>query len=1055
MPGTAEEFLGNGLGPTPENQKKWKGVTWWSRSITIPNQGARVRLCFESARVRSEVYLDHHLVGYNLIEGTPFEVDLTAFVRAGETHRLDVRVTNPGGSYAWSDSYPGLAWGKHLITQGRGFGGLTGRVRLIATDPVYIDDIYCQNTPEPHVANAILTVRNANDSPVHRRVTVRVTSRAKPEVEVFTKELADVTLVAGDSTVTVPINAPQAQLWDLDHPNLYVCHVALNDAAAAATTDSDDQTFGFRWFAPVGVGTDAMLKLNDKRIVLRSAISWGMWPITGLVPTPELAERQVRAAKALGLNMLNFHRCIGQPPVLDKADELGLLYYEEPGGYQSAGADAFARDYATAKLLRMVRRDRSHPSLIIYNLINEYGGAKTNPEVYARQGRDMAAAHAEDPSRQIVFASGWAGKPGVEEPVKLHMRPFDDHQYHVGWFDTHRAGGPATWSDNDYHSPTNNAFANNNRGEELFWGEECAISTPPRLGLIRQDLANGSTRLGWDGAVYLEWAKQFDAFLDRKSLRSSLPTVDALCAAMGAVSLNNQGRRIELARMQDVTDGYVVNGWDATIIDNHSGIVDAFRNPKADPSLMARFNQPVYVAVRPRSQVAQVQDGLAVDFFAVNEVNLHGPFTLNMRATSADGREIFTKSAPVTLAGGDRYGQSLVENIAVPLNAKDAGMINIQGALLDPSGKTRATGSEQALAVDWQDENLAGNGAVYEWGTRIGDFLRTRKNVAVPSFDDTQAKLDWIVIARPPQEAPEPVPASALRDPSGAPGLRTSVYADADKRGTAVVRADAAVDFQCVEGATPDPAIHATNGYSLTWEGQLNPTATGSYLVGLDFLGGARLSIDGKQLIDAWPAKNQLRHLTAPIDLVAGKPVSVRVELSQHSGASSIRLLWSPPNRVALDPQKLFERAKAQGTTLLFVDYAANWLDLVQRNSAVHTKGSFTIGHDWIGGQYFVRDHPLFRDLPVNVALDWPYQRVVQIGPRTGLQLEGEELVAGCYNSWPLHLGTAVGVVDCGTGRVVLSTLDIASNLAADDGPTAVARKLLCNYIRFATSSRR
>ncbi len=55
-----------------------------------------------------------------------------------------------------------------------------------------------------------------------------------------------------------------------------------------------------------------------------------------------------------------FHRAIGQPVVLDKADELCLLYYVEPGNYRSAGADPFAQTLAREKLLRMVRRDRSH-----------------------------------------------------------------------------------------------------------------------------------------------------------------------------------------------------------------------------------------------------------------------------------------------------------------------------------------------------------------------------------------------------------------------------------------------------------------------------------------------------------------------------------------------------------------------------------------------------------------------------------------------------------------------------------------------------------------------
>jgi hypothetical protein len=44
-------------------------------------------------------------------------------------------------------------------------------------------------------------------------------------------------------------------------------------------------------------------------------------------------------------------------------DEEGLLAYEEPGGYACAGGDDTCRAFAREKLLRMVRRDRGHPSL--------------------------------------------------------------------------------------------------------------------------------------------------------------------------------------------------------------------------------------------------------------------------------------------------------------------------------------------------------------------------------------------------------------------------------------------------------------------------------------------------------------------------------------------------------------------------------------------------------------------------------------------------------------------------------------------------------------------
>jgi beta-galactosidase len=83
--------------------------------------------------------------------------------------------------------------------------------------------------------------------------------------------------------------------------------------------------------------------------------------------------------------------------------------------------------------------------------------------------------------------------------------------------------------------------------------------------------------------------------------------------------------------------------------------------------------------------------------------------------------------------------------------------------------------------------------------------------------------------------------------------------------------------------------------------------------------------------------------------------------------------------------------------------------------------------------------------------MNWPYQAVVRDGRnRFGLALDGEEFVAGCWHSYPMQLGTAVGVIPCGKGLIVFSTLEICDNLASTSGPASVAKKLLCNFLEFA-----
>jgi hypothetical protein len=1062
VPGTVEQYL---TAYSPSNAANagalygaLQGVSWWWRTVRPPvvPPGGRLLLRFESVRYRAEVYVNRKLVGYDLIANTPFEVDITDAVVPGGDCDVAVRLTNPGGNWDWTD-FGQIHWGKYTLPMSHSFGGITGRVKLLAVDPVHVDDLYVQNTPALSEVNVILSVKNRTAQPVLRDVSVRVVEKADPAREVFQQTRKDVRFAPGETCVTVKVSVPTAKLWDPDHPNLYVCSAFLSTPTTnhqQRATDADSRVFGFRWFALDGIGSNAVLRLNGRRVMMKTAISWGFWPGNGITPTPELAERQIRVAKEMGLNMLNFHRCIGQPVVMDKADEMGLLYFEEPGGYVSGATDAFAQALAREKLLRMVKRDRSHPCMVIYNMINEQWtqfGADKDPVLQAVHEADLRTAHALDPSRLIVYASAWAQKCDADEWVKMHMRPFDDTVHFKGWWDAHRAGGPAVWLQEFYTDPNHHYGRTENAREIVYWGEEGAVSAPPRLEKIKAEV-EARRDPGWDGQIYLGWYHRFADFMKQKNLMPYFPTVDTLTCAMGAVSLEHQGRKIEDTRICDLNDGYAVNGWESEPFENHSGIVDCFRNPKADAAVMAYYTQPLYIAVKVRNRVVQIPGEIVTDFYAVNEKNLQGPHTLDIRAEDSAGKTVFRSQVPVTLQGGDIYGQLLAEAVKIPVTGR-TGLMRIEARLTDPVNQVKAGGHDQILAVDWKSSRLAGSGAVYEWGSRVRDFLKNQKGVTVPAFDDQQGKLDWIVVARPPLAQPKVITAECLIDAAGVPGgLTGTFYKGNDFKEKLHQRTDKQVNFTWSNGAPPDPAVPRTEHYCIRWEGQIVPPVTGSYSMVIKSDDGSRLWLDGKPLINAWRPGIARNEVT--LQLEGGKPLPIRLDYFQAGQGASIHLLWSVPDPLRISPARLFERARQDGTTVIFADYSDRWMDWAKDQLPVKYDGTFQVGRDWCGGQYFVKEHPLFKGLPVNQALNWPYQQVVRDGEsRYGLRLEGEELVAGCYHVVNCQLGTAVGVVPCGKGKVVISTLGICTHLGDPPGPADVARKLLCNFIEFALPS--
>ena len=122
--------------------------------------------------------MNRKLVGYDIIGNTPFDVDVTGAVKPGEVCELAVRITDPGGNFDWRDSSSFL-WGNYEIPMSHGFGGITGRVRLVASDSIFVDDIYAQNSPAITNVNVIATVKNVTDETLQRDVKITVMDKSE------------------------------------------------------------------------------------------------------------------------------------------------------------------------------------------------------------------------------------------------------------------------------------------------------------------------------------------------------------------------------------------------------------------------------------------------------------------------------------------------------------------------------------------------------------------------------------------------------------------------------------------------------------------------------------------------------------------------------------------------------------------------------------------------------------------------------------------------------------------------------------------------------------
>jgi beta-galactosidase len=738
LPATVEEFYWGSNGNSFGVAGNYLGVSWFTTSVAIPaaQKGKRIALQFDAVRYRAEIFINKKLAGYDLVNSTPFQVDISDYVHYGAINEIAVRITDPNGNFDWRDSQ-NFMWGSYRTNPTHGFGGITGKVRLVATDKVYTSSVFVKNKPKAGEVDVEVTTNNMGAREVDGTMVLEV-KEAKPNGKVVYQHSYPLSrLPIGNSTNSFTISVTSAKLWSVDTPNLYIVKASWKGADKSADTYS--QRFGFRWFVVRDVAGDKQFYLNGKRIVLITSISWGFWPVNGIAPSDELARKQIEDAKKLGMNMLNFHRTIGQQNVLDFADELGLLYFEEPGGNQYP-ADRFnATDsvgkmqadfyFATRneKLFRMIKRDRNHPSLVIYNMHNERGA-----QPQKQDSAQMLAAHRLDETRIMTYNSSNGDiKMGPDPRFKLHLLPYDFTFHDYGWFDQHHAGGPGTYHDNLYKNPNDYAKYFNHKDEIIYYGEEGAIGTPPRLELIRNEILKTGRNIGWESDDYLKWYDAYNTFLQNNpGFRKAFPTVDTLTKSMGNVAYYYQGRIIENVHISNTIDGYAINGWESMKLENHSGIVDNYRNLKGDPTLISRYNKPLYVAVKMNRKVLGVGDTSVVDLFLVNQVNLNGEYTLHINATDEKGNTTMTKTIPVKVTGGVMYGELLVAGL--PIVASAPGYTTVV-AELQKNGKTVARGDDKLYSVNLNAAGVTANGMIADTSGVLSHFL---KSVGVNSFKE-------------------------------------------------------------------------------------------------------------------------------------------------------------------------------------------------------------------------------------------------------------------------------------------------------------------------------
>jgi beta-galactosidase len=322
------------------------GVSWYRRTFLMDaaDAGGEVFLTFDGISGISDVYVNGAKLRHNESCYNGFTLRLTDILNFGATPNvIAVRVDKTSWEGWW---YEGCGINRHVWLHLRPWLHL-------AEDGVWVKPV-CENGAWR--AELEWTLENGGPDAFAGTLTAEVT--APDGSAVWRSELP--VGAAGFSTVIVsavcPVDSPV--LWDIDMPRQYTLRTAL---ATPAGQDEATTRFGLR---ETRFDANEGFFLNGRPLKLFGVCNHLDHAGIGTTIPRDLWRYRVQLLKGMGCNA---YRCSHNPPppeLLDVCDELGLLVMDENR--------SFSTSEAALELLRaMVRRDRNHPSVILYSLFNE------------------------------------------------------------------------------------------------------------------------------------------------------------------------------------------------------------------------------------------------------------------------------------------------------------------------------------------------------------------------------------------------------------------------------------------------------------------------------------------------------------------------------------------------------------------------------------------------------------------------------------------------------------------------------------------------------------
>ena len=366
----------------PENS-----IGWYRRELAIPAsaQGRRIALEFDGVFRDSVVWINGHYLRREASGYSSFRVDLTDYLNYGGRNVVAVRVDATTQEGWW---YEGA--------------GLYRHVWLTQTDPLHVDHwgTFVRSTVAGQRAEVAVDTTVRNDGKAAASFTLEHELR-DPDGRVIARTAVPARQVAADAAVTsgATLRVAMPRLWSLETPQRYTLTTRVR--RDGRVVDRYDTPFGIR---SIRFDADQGFFLNGRPVKLHGANNHQDHAGIGIALPDAMHDARLRMLKAMGVNAIRSAHHPATPELLDACDRLGILVIDE---HRMMGTAPQIRD----ELERMVRRDRNHPSIILWSVGNEEWAIE-NTEIGTRLAREMQAIVARlDPTRPSTLAASSSGQP--------------------------------------------------------------------------------------------------------------------------------------------------------------------------------------------------------------------------------------------------------------------------------------------------------------------------------------------------------------------------------------------------------------------------------------------------------------------------------------------------------------------------------------------------------------------------------------------------------------------------------------------------------------------